>query len=131
MPKNIVLGKIDISSLLKAHSQFEAGIKAAKSDLEKAGVIQYFEFTYELAWKTMRRILAERGKHLNSPKTVFRDAALENLIDDPELWFSFTNDRNETAHTYNNTKAAEIYSHLDSFNSEMKKFIKKIQSLND
>lgn len=95
-------GGIEIGSLLTAYSQFTEALKIVQSDLEKAGVIQYFEFTYELAWKTLRRILKERGKDLNSPKTVIREAALEKLIDSPELWFEFAEDRNKIVHTYNN-----------------------------
>ncbi|OQW53982.1 MAG: hypothetical protein A4S09_06215 [Proteobacteria bacterium SG_bin7] len=129
--KNVILGKIDISSLLMAYQKSESGLRNAKTDLEKAGAIQYFEFTFELAWKTMRRILVDRGKTLNSPKTVFREAALEHLIEDPEIWFSFINDRNETVHTYNHKKAHEIFSHLNSFDDEMKKFIRNIQHLDD
>lgn len=65
---------IDIAPLLSAHLQFEQALKVANSDLEKAGTIQYFEFTFELTWKTLRRILKTRGKDLNSPKTVLREA---------------------------------------------------------
>ncbi len=76
----IIEGNIDISPLLMAYDQFHEALKIAKSDLEKAGVIQYFEFTYELAWKSLKRILVFRGKDLNSPRPIFREAALENLI---------------------------------------------------
>ena len=89
-------GKIDIGPFLLAFDQFHEARKVAKTDLEKAGTIQYFEFTYELAWKTLKRILSHRGKDLNSPKPVIREAALEGLIDDPEVWFGFIQDRNET-----------------------------------
>ena len=45
-----------------AFDQLHDALQVAKSDLEKAGTIQYFEFTYELAWKTLKRILNGRGK---------------------------------------------------------------------
>ncbi len=120
---------IDIAPLLMAFDQFHEALQIAKSDLEKAGTIQYFEFTYELAWKTLKRILSGRGKDLNSPKPIFREAALEKLIDNPELWFDFTKDRNETVHSYNKLIANNIFKDLHLFDTEMIKLISKLKSL--
>ena len=125
----VIEGGIEIAPLLLAYSQFTEALKIAKSDLEKAGVIQYFEFTYELSWKTLRRILKERGKDLNSPKTVIREAALEKLIDSPELWFEFTEDRKKTVHTYNKDVANDIFKDLHLFDVEMTELIKRLKKL--
>lgn len=125
----IIESRIDISPLLTGFEQFHEALKIAKSDLEKAGTIQYFEFTYELAWKTLKRILNGRGKDLNSPKPIFREAALEKLIDNPELWFDFIKDRNETVNTYNKLIANNIFNDLHLFDSEMIKLIEKLKSL--
>jgi nucleotidyltransferase substrate binding protein (TIGR01987 family) len=125
----LIADGIDIAPLLSAFSQFDDALDIAQSDLEKAGTIQYFEFTFELAWKTMRRILKSRGKDLNSPKTVIRDAALEKLIDSPEAWFRFMEDRNETVHTYKKNVAARIFADLHSFRDEMRIFIERLKSL--
>ena len=125
----VIESDIDISPLLTGFEQFHEALQIAKSDLEKAGTIQYFEFTYELAWKTLKRILNGRGKDLNSPKPIFREAALEKLIDNPELWFDFTKDRNETVHTYNKLIANSIFNDLHLFDKEMIKLIEKLKSL--
>ena len=125
----IIESSIDIAPLLMAFDQFHEALKIAKSDLEKAGTIQYFEFTYELAWKTLKRILSGRGKDLNSPKPMFREAALEKLINDPELWFDFTKDRNETVQSYNKLIANNIFKDLHLFDTEMIKLIEKLKSL--
>lgn len=122
---------IDIGPLLLAYEQFRAGVAAARSDLEKAGAIQYFEFTYELAWKTMKRVLANRGKDVNSPRVAFREAALEGLIRDPSPWFGFLQDRNDTVHTYNRDLAEAIFSHLPAFEREMAAFIDSLNQLAD
>ncbi|MBK7891816.1 MAG: nucleotidyltransferase substrate binding protein [Bdellovibrionales bacterium] len=122
---------IDIAPLLSTHLQFEQALKVAKSELEKAGTIQYFEFTFELAWNTLRRILKARGKDLNSPKTVLREAALEGLIDAPEIWFQFIDDRNETVHTYRRELAEQIFSRLPTFNSEVSELISKLKNLKE
>lgn len=125
----IIENEIDIGPLLEAFRQFHDALQIAKSDLEKAGTIQYFEFTYELSWKTLKRILSARGKELNSPKPIFREAALEKLIDNPELWFNFTKDRNETVHTYNKLIANSIFNDLHLFDAEMVKLISQLKTL--
>ena len=126
---NIIEGEIDIGPLLLAYEQFSHGLSVAKTDLEKAGVIQYFEFTFELAWKTMKRILRARGKDLNGPKPVIREAAREGLIDDPESWFAFIEDRIATVHTYNRKVANSIFRDLTSFAKHMDIFLERLQKL--
>ena len=125
----ILNNEINITALLKARGKLRAGIDKAKSELEQAGAIQFFEFTYELAWKTMKRILAHRGIKLNSPKEVFRAAAKEGLIEDPAVWFEFIEDRNETVHTYNEDTASNVFNSLAKFETEVSKFIETIQKL--
>jgi nucleotidyltransferase substrate binding protein (TIGR01987 family) len=125
----LILGEIDISPLILAFDQFHEALKIAQSDLEKAGTLQYFEFTYELAWKTLKRVLQARGKVLNSPKTVIREAALEGLLDDPEIWFDFTKDRNDTVHSYNKSVANTIFKDLHLFDKEMTELIKRLKKL--
>lgn len=129
-PKSFIISDgIDIAPLIGAFAQFEAALDVAQSDLEKAGTIQYFEFTYELAWKSLKRVLKGRGKDLNSPKPVFRDAALEGLIDHPEAWFRFLNDRNETVHTYQRDIAERIFAGLPIFRQEMKVLLTRLMAL--
>ena len=125
----VIEGGIDIGPLLSAQEQFSAALKIAKSDLEKAGTIQYFEFTYELSWKMLRRLLKERGQELNSPKTVLRAAAQEGLIEQPELWFEFTEDRNNTVHSYNKAVANDIFKDLHLFDQQVNILIQKLKSL--
>jgi nucleotidyltransferase substrate binding protein (TIGR01987 family) len=120
---------INFQPLIKASQFLQNGIRVAKSDLEKAGAIQAFEFCYELAWKTMKRILAHRGIDLASPREVFRAAGQEHLIDDVEIWFDFITKRNLTVHVYNLDVANEIFAFLPIFMNELNQFIQKIQAL--
>ena len=82
---NLILGEIDITPLLEAKKTLDFGIANAKSDLEKAGAIQAFEYTYELCWKTMKRILANQNIETSIPKDIFRTSAQFNLIEDAEI----------------------------------------------
>ena len=126
---NLILGEIDITPLLEAKKTLDFGIANAKSDLEKAGAIQAFEYTYELCWKTMKRILANQNIETSIPKDIFRTSAQFNLIEDAEIWFDFIKKRNETTHTYNKKTAEEIFEFLPDFQKEVGEFISKIQTL--
>ena len=71
------------------------------SDLEKEGFVQRFEYTLELAWKTLKDYLLEQGFDLASPKDVFRQAFQNEIITDGEVWMEALNRRNLSSHTYN------------------------------
>ena len=130
MEKDIIIfGDINITSLIKATNQFKKGLDKAESALEKDGVIQRFEFTFELIWKTLKRILAFKGININSPREVFREAAKQKIIEDPLVWFEFIKKRNLTVHTYNEECADEIFESLPEFKKELDKVLEKIKGL--
>jgi nucleotidyltransferase substrate binding protein (TIGR01987 family) len=126
----LILNKIDISNLKKAYAQLDSAIPTVKTDLERAGAIQYFEYCYELAWSTTRKILIALGKEpANNPRMVFREAAQNNLITDPQAWFEFIEYRNQTVHTYNENTAKAIFSILPRFKDHLAELILKMESL--
>lgn len=125
----IILGKIIITPLLKAQKTLEEALIEAKSDLERDGAIQRFEYTYELIWKVLKKILSFKGIDVNSPRDVFREAAKQDIIEDPKIWFEFIKKRNLTVHTYNEDDAEEIFGCLPSFRDELAKVIEKIKKL--
>ncbi len=84
MPKYILNGKLDIEPLITARDFLKKALQEAQNELEIAGTIQAFEVSYELAYKTCRKILSLRGTHVYTAKEVFRIAGLEGLIPDAE-----------------------------------------------
>lgn len=64
----------------------ESTAKERLSELEKAGVIQSFEFTFELAWKTMKDYLNEKGVNVIYPKDVIKEAFQSELIINGDVW---------------------------------------------
>ena len=117
------IGNTNISPLLKAFKKFENFRINSNTEQEKAGIIQAFEYSFELIWKIMKRLLEERGKTANSPRETFRMAALEGFISDPELWFDFLKKRNLTTHTYNEAEIENVLSICAMFSQEVKKFL--------
>ncbi|HEX7902634.1 MAG TPA: HI0074 family nucleotidyltransferase substrate-binding subunit [Chitinophagaceae bacterium] len=82
----------------------------AMNDLEMNGLIQRFEFTFELAWKTLWDLLKYKG-HSQLPDTVavvLNLAIDEGWLNDAENWKKMRQSRNQTSHTYNEGTANEI-----------------------
>ncbi len=74
--------------------------KDQQDEVVKMALIQAFEFTFELAWKTLKDYLDENGFDLNSPKEVLRQAFQSEYIAKGEIWLEALKKRNETTHTY-------------------------------
>jgi len=125
----MIIDTINISSLLKAFKKFELFRQNLTTEQEQAGAIQAFEYCFELSWKTMKRLLEIRGKIANSPREVYRMAALEGFIKNPETWFDFIRKRNLTVHTYEEEEALAVIKVLPIFSEEMHEFLKNIGSI--
>ncbi len=83
------------------------------SRLENQGLIQAFEFTFELAWNTLRDFLTAQGlQGLFGSKDTAREAFKLQLITDDEGWAMMLHDRNRSSHTYNQATAEEIVGHV-------------------
>ena len=98
---------------IKAYTSLLESDDALKQEPEnsfiKDSLIQRYEYTIELAWKTMKDYLEEQGFiDVSSPKKVVRKAFEEGLIQDAPAWMAALNGRNITSHAYDETKANEI-----------------------
>ncbi|HBA83604.1 MAG TPA: nucleotidyltransferase [Verrucomicrobia bacterium] len=94
----------------KALTQLNAACgKESYSDLERAGLVQIFEFTFELAWKTLKDWLFIEGFELNTPREAIRKAFEVKLLDeaDAETLLDGLKKRNLLSHTYEEETARE------------------------
>jgi nucleotidyltransferase substrate binding protein (TIGR01987 family) len=87
----------------------EAAAKPQFSELEKAGVVQSFEFTFELAWKTMKDFLNEKGLNEVYPKEVIKSAFQTGLITNGEVWLDMLSSRNLMSHTYHHEDSEYVF----------------------
>lgn len=79
------------------------------NELEEQGLIQSFEYTHELAWKTLKDFLEDRGnKEIFGSKDATREAFKLGLIQEGETWMDMIKSRNETTHTYNEETTKKI-----------------------
>lgn len=74
--------------------------------------IQRFEFSIELFWKALKKLMLDLGKETQFPKDVLREAYANKLIDNETVWLNMLADRNETSHAYDEELADKIYAHI-------------------
>lgn len=97
------------NALSRLHESLEEA-KTSNSLTVRDGVIQRFEFTAELAWKTAREyLLTLEITGINNPKSVMSEAFLNQLITDEAGWLQILRDRNATSHIYDEEDATEIF----------------------
>ncbi|MGM9936256.1 MAG: HI0074 family nucleotidyltransferase substrate-binding subunit [Candidatus Ornithomonoglobus sp.] len=79
-------------------------------DIVRDSMIQRFEFTYELSHKVLREFMRFMGIELDNtfPRTVFKKAYVNDIIDDDKLWMRLMQDRNHTSHIYNESMSEDI-----------------------
>lgn len=95
-------------NLEKAYSQLQKGLAISKpSELERQGIIQSFEFTFELAWKTLKDYLESEGVKVSFPRDVIKEAFHHEILEDGKTWLEMLDKRNLIAHTYDEKKADE------------------------
>jgi nucleotidyltransferase substrate binding protein (TIGR01987 family) len=83
--------------------------KGELNELEEQGMIQCFEYTYELGWNTLKDFFESKGEvGINGSRDAFRLAFNRGVIQDGELWMDMVDDRRLTVHTYDEEKADEM-----------------------
>ena len=99
-----------LSNFKKALSRLEEFIdKGELTRLEEQGLIKAFEYTYELAWNTLRDFLKYQGyTDIYGSRDTIRQAFELELIQDGQSWMDMLESRNKTSYTYNEETAEEI-----------------------
>lgn len=110
-----------VNNLERALTRLE---EALAEDLSNSllvdGTIQRFEFTIELYWKTLKRILTSEGIETKTPKETLKEAYQVGWLNDETAWLQMLKDRNETSHTYDEEAALRIVRNIKEYFPEMK-----------
>lgn len=123
----VILDNIIITPLINAHDALKKALAQVSSELERDGTIQRFEFTYELFWKTLKKILKFKGIEVNNPRDVFRLAAKEGILEETEFWFEAIKKRNLTTDVYSEQHSIEVFEFTPKFEKKLSKIIEKIK----
>jgi len=87
---------------------------AEMSDLEKEGAVQRFEYTFELAWKTLKDYLVYSGVSFDqiTPRSVIKQAFAAKIIKDGQTWIDMLEQRNLMAHTYDSETFEAVFGNI-------------------
>ena len=98
------------SNFNKALNQLQKFIdKGELSELEAQGLVKAFEYTYELAWNTIKDFLEFSGQSdIYGSRDAIRKGFQLGLITDGDGWMDMLKSRNQTSHTYNEDTARQI-----------------------
>ncbi|MCD8501468.1 MAG: nucleotidyltransferase substrate binding protein [Bacillaceae bacterium] len=117
-----------ISNLEQALLRLEEALLEDESNsLVVDGTIQRFEFTIELYWKTLKRLLLSEGIEAKTPKETFKEAYKAGWLENEHAWLQMLKDRNETSHTYDQGKALQILGNIKLYFPDMKSTLKFIK----
>jgi len=131
------MSKIQLDSLGKAIAALETGFaeQAAYPELLtiRDGVIQRFEISMDLSWKTTMRVLREvygvQSSNVLTKKDIFRQAAKYQLLDDPEAWFGHYEARNDTSHIYDSDIAPQTFARARLFLADARLLLQRLRDV--
>lgn len=98
----------------KALERLKEALQEDETEIVVDGVLHRFEFTFELAWKTMKDYLEYDGviNKIGSPREIIKEAFKYGLIEDGEEWIKMMLARNSLSHLYDQETSREIYSDI-------------------
>jgi nucleotidyltransferase substrate binding protein (TIGR01987 family) len=121
------------AEVAKAANRLCEAVEQPESALLRDAVIQRFEFTFELVWKSLKLYLERQGLDCGGPRPTFKKAFTEGLINSPDeadVWLRMLEDRNLTSHAYDEALSIRIYQHIvQEYASPLKKMADNIQTL--
>lgn len=136
--------RLDLTPLRQAMTSLEEGLEVVRNtdwfmqqDIKVrntliAGIVQNFEFVYEIGTKMLRRRLEMDALNPSEVDFAnFRDllrlAAEKGLIRDVQAWFAYRQMRNITAHTYDHQKARQVYEGTLAFMQDARALLARLE----
>jgi len=126
MTEKEIRWKQRFTNFKKAFGQLKSAIDRYDEldDLAKEGLIQRFEYTFELAWKTIKDFLESKGEQEKYQRDIIKKAFQLEIIDDGEKWMEMMEKRNLMSHTYNEETFHEVLLVIrKSYFEEIKKLV--------
>jgi len=118
-----------LQNFSKAFEQLEKFMKKdSLNEFEEQGLIQCFEYNYELSWNTIKDFYENQGEtNIQGSKDAFRLAFKRGLVSSGDVWMDMVQNRTLTTHTYNKATADEITKAIkNDYYPAFKKLIEKL-----
>lgn len=115
----------------KAFTQLTEAVErfSELTDLEKEGMVQRFEFTFELSWKTLKDFLESQNVEAKFPRDVIKEAFHYEIFENGEVWLEMLEMRNLMSHTYDeeifDRSVNEIVYHFYNEISKLYQYLKE------
>lgn len=91
------------------------------------GTIKRFEFSFEMAWKALKKFLLYEGIECASVRDCIKKAYQLGFIKEEDRWLNILKDRNSASHIYDEKEAEEIYQRIKNvYFAEFKKLKEKL-----
>jgi nucleotidyltransferase substrate binding protein (TIGR01987 family) len=116
---------VKTEELKKAVHRLLEALAQPKNDFIRDSVIQRFEFSVELSWKTAKKVM---GTPTTAPKDLIREMAQNGYVSDVDTWLRAIDMRNLSSHTYKENLAEQVYSFAKDFSPHLLRFIEKIDA---
>ncbi len=101
-----------LDKLETAFTRLEQAAGRVVDDLDRDGVIQRFEFTFELLWKTAKIFLEYEGFRCAGPRSCIKEGVRREILSEGEVLLDMLEDRNKTTHIYDEHTAEEIFERI-------------------
>lgn len=108
-----------LRSFRNALDRFAEALAATDDELARDASIQRFEFTYELAWKSIRRQAQLYNQECPFARLAFKVAYGNSWISSETIWIEMLESRNRVAHTYDENYVERLAQRLPIFLAEM------------
>ena len=115
--------------LINATNRLKGALNEEESDLIIDGVLHRYEFTFELAWKTLKDYLEYLGVTINtgSPREVIKESFAHDLISDGETWIKMMLARNSLSHLYDEETSRQVYNEIkEKYIYQIEKLIERL-----
>lgn len=89
--------------------------------------VKRFEFTYEMAWKALKRFLDYLGIDARAPRPVFKEAYAQRLLFDEQVWLDMIEMRNLSSHVYDEQEVSRILSELERYLAAFNSLLKQLR----
>jgi len=101
-----------LQKLRNAFFRLKESTEKAIDELDRDGVIQRFEFTFELFWKAIKILMEQEGFEFAGPRSCIKEGARRGFVAEGEMLPDMLEDRNKASHVYDESTAQEIFERI-------------------
>lgn len=118
--------------LINATSRLKEVLNEEENEIMVDATLHRYEFTFELAWKTLKDYMEYLGITINtgSPREVIKESFAHGLISDGEVWIKMMLARNSLLHLYDEETSRQVYDEIkNEYIYQIEKLVEKLRNV--